>query len=139
MSSQINESVIRDVIQEVLGRLGNENNLPHTGAVSSSASSAVTPSGSYAPPSCGCDSKKSSQGGRHGVFATADEACGVDCRVLLPSFIFPSQKPGARCKANDVLLYVCDRWPWLELFWATCKNKRSMSNYKSTLNQRRHL
>ena len=116
MSSQINESVIRDVIQEVLGRLGNDTNLPHTAAVSSSASSAVAPSGSYAPPSCGCDSKKSSQGGRHGVFATAGEACDAAQQGFLQL-----QKQGieARRKVEEIVKTMCaDRateWGRIEL------------------------
>lgn len=113
MSSQINESVIRDVIQEVLGRLGNDANPSQNGVTSSPASNSAS---SYAPPSCGCNGKKSNQGGRHGVFATAAEACDAAQQGFLQL-----QKQGieARRKVEEIVKTMCaDRateWGRIEL------------------------
>jgi aldehyde dehydrogenase len=70
--SAVNETLIRDVVAEVLGRLGDN-----------SATTTTKPSPTPAPApkseSCGCSAKKSVANpalrGKFGVFATAEEAC----------------------------------------------------------------
>ena len=66
--SAINETLIRDVVAEVLNRLGQ----------------GPGSNGSPAPsePACGCDQKPKPsrgniRGGRHGVFQDANEACAA--------------------------------------------------------------
>jgi aldehyde dehydrogenase len=71
--STVNETLIRDVVAEVLGRLGG------------SATATAKPSGAPAPANapaanCGCGTKSASAAsvplrGKFGVFATAEEAC----------------------------------------------------------------
>ena len=69
--SAVNENLIRDVVAEVLGKLGS------TATVTAKPSPAPVP----APKSdsCGCGTKKATSApalrGKFGVFATADEAC----------------------------------------------------------------
>ena len=71
--SAVNETLIRDVVAEVLGRLGN--NGATTTAKPSPAPSAPAPKSE----SCGCGTKKATSSpalrGKFGVFATAEEAC----------------------------------------------------------------
>ena len=55
----INEALIRDVIEEVMGRLGGSNG----------SSPAPAPAAPAVKTGCGCHD------GQHGVFETADEAC----------------------------------------------------------------
>ena len=70
--SAVNENLIRDVVAEVLGKLG--------GTATATAKSSPAPA-APAPKfeSCGCSVKKSSSNpalrGKFGVFATAEEAC----------------------------------------------------------------
>jgi aldehyde dehydrogenase len=70
--SAVNETLIRDVVAEVLGKLGG--NATAT-AKPSPAPSAPAPKSE----SCGCGTKKATSApalrGKYGVFATADEAC----------------------------------------------------------------
>jgi aldehyde dehydrogenase len=73
--SAVNETLIRDVVAEVLGKLGG------------TATATAKPSPAPAAPapksdSCGCATKKTSAAnvalrGKYGVFATADEACAA--------------------------------------------------------------
>jgi aldehyde dehydrogenase len=78
--SAVNENLIRDVVAEVLGKLG--------GTATTTAKPSPTPS-APAPKadSCGCSVKKSSAApalrGKFGVFATADEACGAAQEAFL--------------------------------------------------------
>jgi aldehyde dehydrogenase len=71
--SAVNENLIRDVVAEVLGKLGG-------GAATATAKPAPAPA-APAPKadSCGCSVKKSAANpalrGKFGVFATAEEAC----------------------------------------------------------------
>ncbi len=70
MNSQINETLIRDVIQEVLGRLG----------AAGPAAPAARPAPAPAAPACGCSSGAPAAGGvarrgKFGVFQNAGEAC----------------------------------------------------------------
>ena len=69
--SAVNETLIRDVVAEVLGRLGNNG-----------ATTTTKPAPSASAPkseSCGCSAKKAAAApalrGKFGVFATAEEAC----------------------------------------------------------------
>jgi len=70
--SAVNENLIRDVVAEVLGKLG--------GTATATAKSSPAPS-APAPKSesCGCGTKKATSAlalrGKFGVFATAEEAC----------------------------------------------------------------
>jgi len=70
--SAVNENLIRDVVAEVLGKLG--------GTATATAKPSPAPS-APAPKSesCGCGTKKVTSApalrGKYGVFATADEAC----------------------------------------------------------------
>ncbi len=70
--SAVNETLIRDVVAEVLGKLG--------GTATATAKPSPAPS-APAPKSdsCGCSLKKSASNpalrGKFGVFATAEEAC----------------------------------------------------------------
>jgi aldehyde dehydrogenase len=113
MSSQINESVIRDVVQEVLGRLGKDasNGVP-AAAPSQSNVDPVSP----APPPYGCKDSRPDHVGRHGVFATAAEACDAAHQGFLQL-----QKQGieARRKVEEIVKTMCaDRaseWGRIEL------------------------
>jgi hypothetical protein len=76
--SAVNETLIRDIVAEVMGRLNGGS------APVKSAPAAPTP-----PPSkdCGCNTKKSRPApalrGKFGVFATADEACDAAQEAFL--------------------------------------------------------
>src|SRR5438045_2838012 len=89
--SVVNETLIRDVVQEVLGRLGQT--APSTGAGNGRVAAAVP-----AEKPCGC-THRSSQG-RFGVFAEGNDACeaaheafkqlqekGVEARVKVVEII----------------------------------------------------
>ena len=70
--SAVNETLIRDVVAEVLGKLG--------GNGAATAKPAPTPTSAPKSESCGCGTKKVSSTnvalrGKFGVFATAEEAC----------------------------------------------------------------
>ena len=73
--SAVNETLIRDVVAEVLGRIGGA-----TTTVTTSAPAAPTPA-AVKNDSCGCSAKKATSApalrGKFGVFATADEACAA--------------------------------------------------------------
>ncbi len=70
--SAVNETLIRDVVAEVLGRLGN-------GATTTTKPSPAPSAPAPKSESCGCGTKKATSApalrGKFGVFATADEAC----------------------------------------------------------------
>jgi aldehyde dehydrogenase len=79
--SAVNETLIRDVVAEVLGKLG-----------SSTATATTKPAPAPSAPapksdSCGCSVKKSSATpalrGKFGVFAMAEEACGAAQEAFL--------------------------------------------------------
>ncbi len=71
--STVNENLIRDVVAEVLGKLG--------GTATATAKPAAAPAPAPKSESCGCSVKKSSSNpalrGKFGVFATAEEACAA--------------------------------------------------------------
>ena len=66
MSTAINEALIRDVVQEVLGRLG--------GNVSAPAPRTGTANGKG---DCGCHNKRNGSGKHFGVFQDAGDACAA--------------------------------------------------------------
>ena len=72
--SAVNETLIRDVVAEVLGRIGGATTTVTTSAPAAPASAAKSES-------CGCGTKKTTSApalrGKYGVFATADEACAA--------------------------------------------------------------
>jgi aldehyde dehydrogenase len=78
--SAVNETLIRDVVAEVLGKLG--------GTATTTTKLSLAPS-VPAPKSesCGCGTKKATSApalrGKYGVFATADEACGAAQEAFL--------------------------------------------------------
>jgi acyl-CoA reductase-like NAD-dependent aldehyde dehydrogenase len=73
MSLAVNEQLIRDVIEEVLGRLGGPAAAPSSSG-SASVSSSASPATSASPPSG--NNRPRPAGGRHfGVFQDATEAC----------------------------------------------------------------
>jgi len=78
--SVVNENLIRDVVAEVLGKLGGT---PTTATKPSPAPAAPAPKSE----SCGCSVKKSAATpalrGKFGVFATAEEACAAAQEAFL--------------------------------------------------------
>lgn len=79
--SAVNETLIRDVVAEVLGRIGGS-----TTTVTASALVAPAPAAAKSD-SCGCSAKKVTSApalrGKFGVFATADEACAAAQEAFL--------------------------------------------------------
>ncbi|MEI6195086.1 MAG: aldehyde dehydrogenase family protein [Verrucomicrobiota bacterium] len=80
--SAVNETLIRDVVAEVLGKLG--------GTATATTKPSPAPSAPPAAPkseSCGCGNKKVTAApalrGKYGVFATAEEACGAAQEAFL--------------------------------------------------------
>src|SRR5262245_8499854 len=112
--SAVNEGLIRDVVAEVLGRLG--------GAPAPRTPSAA-PAASPAPaPSCGCQGKgngaTASPGlrGKFGVFQDANEAC----QAAQEAFLQLQQKGvAARRKVEEIVKTLSDKkaeeWGRLEL------------------------
>jgi aldehyde dehydrogenase len=75
--SAVNETLIRDVVAEVLGRLG--------GATTTSTSKPAAPA-PVSTPACGCGGKSHSKAalrGKYGVFQNADEACDAAHEAFL--------------------------------------------------------
>jgi aldehyde dehydrogenase len=79
--SAVNETLIRDVVAEVLGRIGGATTTTTTPAPSASAPATAKSD------SCGCSVKKAASApalrGKFGVFATADEACAAAQEAFL--------------------------------------------------------
>ena len=106
----MNETLIREVIQEVLGKLGGGSN---QAPAAPSTPPVVASSPSYAPPSCGVSS---SSKGRHGVFATAAQACEAAQQGFLQL-----QKKGieARRQVERIIKTMCEdranEWGKIEL------------------------
>jgi aldehyde dehydrogenase len=79
--SAVNETLIRDVVAEVLGRIGGA-----TTTVTTSAPAAPAPAAAKSD-SCGCSVKKATSApalrSKYGVFATADEACAAAQEAFL--------------------------------------------------------
>src|ERR1041385_2920699 len=107
--SAVNETLIRDVVAEVLGRIG--------GATTTKTASASVP----AAPACGCNGKSHSTTsgalrGKFGVFADANEACAA----AHESFLLLKQKGvEARRKIEEIVKTMADgkagAWGTLEL------------------------
>jgi aldehyde dehydrogenase len=102
--STVNETLIRDVVAEVLGKLG--------GTATATAKPAPAPS-APAPKSesCGCGTKKSSAAnvalrGKFGVFATAEEAC----EAAQEAFLQLKQKGvAARRKIEEIVKTLAEK------------------------------
>src|SRR6266404_2151036 len=107
MSSALNETLIRDVVAEVLSRLGR----PGTPAPAATSSAA-----------CGCNGKShsttSSTGlrGRYGVFTDANEACAAAHEAFLQ---LQQKGVAARRKIEEIVKTMAERnaeaWGKLEL------------------------
>src|ERR1035441_9040950 len=111
--SAVNETLIRDVVAEVLGKLGGT---ATTTAKPSPAPAAPAPKSD----SCGCSVKKSSAApalrGKFGVFADANEACAA----AQESFLQLKQKGlAARRKIEEIVKSLAEKnaevWGKLEL------------------------
>lgn len=111
--SAVNENLIRDVVAEVLGKLG--------GTATATAKPSPAPS-APAPKaeSCGCSVKKSAAApalrGKFGVFATADEAC----EAAQEAFVQLQQKGvAARRKIEEIVKTLAEKnaeaWGKIEL------------------------
>src|SRR6185369_13821652 len=108
--SAINESLIRDVVNEVLGRLGG-----------APASGAPTSTPAPTQPSCGCNGQTRSNAslglrGTFGVFQDANEACTAAHEAFLQ---LQQKGVAARRKIEEIIKTFCDRnaesWGKLEL------------------------
>jgi aldehyde dehydrogenase len=108
--STINESLIRDVVNEVLGRLG--------GAPAPKAS---VPAPAPAQPSCGCNGQAHSSAspglrGNFGVFRDANEACAAAHEAFLQ---LQHKGVAARRKIEEIVKTFADKhaaeWGQLEL------------------------
>src|SRR6266700_6121223 len=103
--SAVNEALIRDVVQEVMGRLGRE---PTTTA---------KPAPAPAEPPCGCGGRRrGGTQGRFGVFQDANEAC----EAAQAAFLQLQQKGvAARRQAVEIVKAMADanaaQWGRLEL------------------------
>ena len=101
MANAVNEALIRDVIQDVLGRLGGE----------ASASQVV----SEDKGSCGCSGKNSSSKD-FGVFQNANDACDAAAKAFLQ---LREQGVEARRKIIEIVKGMCednaDEWGRIEL------------------------
>src|SRR5205814_4909651 len=108
MNSSLNEALIRDVVSEVLGRLGRAGTPVITPAAPASA--------------CGCNGNgKSNRGsvglrGRYGVFSDPNEACAAAHEAYLQ---LQQKGVAARRKVEQVITTLCDKnaeaWGTLEL------------------------
>lgn len=112
--SAVNETLIRDVVAEVLGRIGGS-------ATTATNRPAPAPSPASQSDSCGCSAKKSSSAapalrGKFGVFADANEACAA----AQESFLLLKQKGvEARRKIEVIVKTMAEKnaeaWGKLEL------------------------
>ena len=109
MSSPVNEALIRDIITDVLGRLGT-NSLPKL----------VVPPPAPAP-ACGCDhngaaSRSQSSRGTFGVFQDANTACDAAREAYLQ---LQEKGVAARAKIVDIIKGMADanavEWGRIEL------------------------
>jgi len=107
----INETLIRDVVQEVLGRLGQ---------VPAQAGRQTAPS-APAKELCGCNGKGHGNGspglrGKFGVFADANEACAAAQEAFRQ---LQEKGVAARRKVEEIVKTLCDRnaeqWGRIEL------------------------
>src|SRR5882672_1149878 len=110
--SAVNETLIRDVVAEVLGRLG------HTSAPNPSARSSPAP---VKKEDCGCGSNGHVSGGsigqsKYGVFQDANEACAAAHAGFLQ---LKKQGMAARAKVVEIIKAMCEananEWGRIEL------------------------
>ncbi len=107
--SAVNETLIRDVVAEVLGRLGN--NGATTIAKPATAPSASAPKSE----SCGCGTRKVTSApalrGKFGVFATAEEACEAAQEAFLQ---LKEKGIAARRKIEEIVKAMAEKnaEPW---------------------------
>lgn len=96
----INEALIRDVIEEVMGRLG----------ASNGSSTAPAPAAPAVKTGCAC------HGGKYGVFETADEACEAAAEGFLQ---LREKGKAARQQIVDIVKTMCEdnaqEWGRIEL------------------------
>ena len=98
--SNVNETLIREVIEEVMGRLGGS-----------------TPAPSKKDDGdCGCGGKKGSSTGAYGVFSTADDACEAAAAAFKQ---LQSKGVEARKKIVEIVKTLCEKnaqeWGRIEL------------------------
>jgi len=100
MANAVNETLIRDVIQDVLGRLGGE--------------APAVPAASKDKGSCGCGGKSS--GKDFGVFENANDACDAAAKAFIQ---LREQGVEARRKIIEIVKGMCednaDEWGRIEL------------------------
>jgi aldehyde dehydrogenase len=107
--SAVNETLIRDVVTEVLGRIGGA-----TTTVTASASAAPAPAAAKSD-SCGCSVKKATSApalrGKYGVFATAEEACAAAQEAFLQ---LQQKGVAARRKIEEIVKTMAEKnaEPW---------------------------
>src|ERR1700691_4431377 len=115
--SAMNETLIRYVVAEVLGKL---NGLPRNGASTVAAPAPAAPvrqttpapaSNSASSSSCGCEHKKSSRAnvalrGKYGVFQDANEACEAAQEAYLQ---LKEKGIAARRKMEEIVKRMADR------------------------------
>lgn len=107
-ATSLNEALIREVVEEVLGRLGRP------------AAAGSAPAVSASPPSsnghCGCPSNRSSGGKRFGVFADATSACEAAHAAFLQ---LQEKGVAARAKVVEIVKTLSDanaaEWGRIEL------------------------
>ena len=105
--SAVNETLIRDVVAEVLGKLG--------GTSTATAKSSPAPAPEPKSDSCGCSVKKSSAApalrGKFGVFATAEEACEAAQEAFLQ---LKEKGVAARRKIEEIVKALAEKnaEPW---------------------------
>ncbi|MEW6301846.1 MAG: aldehyde dehydrogenase family protein [Verrucomicrobiota bacterium] len=111
--SAVNEALIRDVVEEVLGRLG--------GAAPAKPAPAPAPAPAAAEHACSCGGKGHASGGsigrgKHGVFQDANEACAAAHEAYLQ---LQQKGVGARRKVEEIVKTMADakaeEWGKLEL------------------------
>jgi aldehyde dehydrogenase len=106
--SAVNETLIRDVVAEVLGRIGGATTTVTTSAPAAPASVAKSES-------CGCGTKKATSApalrGNYGVFATADEACAAAQEAFLQ---LQQKGMAARRKIEEIVKTMAEKnaEPW---------------------------
>src|ERR1019366_8753247 len=100
--SAVNETLIRDVVAEVLGKLG--------GTATATAKSSPAPSPAPKSDSCGCGTKKATSTpalrGKFGVFATAEEACEAAQEAFLQ---FKQGGIAARRKIEEIVKALAEK------------------------------
>src|SRR5690242_8039926 len=107
--SAVNETLIRDVVSEVLGRLG-----VATTTVTTSTPAAPAPAAAKND-SCGCSAKKATSApalrGKYGVFATAEEACAAAQEAFLQ---LQQKGAAARRKIEEIVKTMAEKnaEPW---------------------------